>query len=80
MENTKKKEKVVYIDDGRTLADMSNVSAPGFNRKPGRISAPLKEQWKTYKAAVKMMLKPMLFVVLAMVIAFAVLYILLSMA
>lgn len=55
----KKKEKVKYVDDGRTLADMSNVSGPrlGGSHRP-RPDA--KEVWKTYWSAVRMMVKPML--------------------
>lgn len=55
----KKKEKVRYVDDGRTLADMSNVNSPrlGGSYRP-RPDA--KEVWKTYWSAVRMMVKPML--------------------
>ena len=62
----KKKQKIIYVDDGRTIADMSGV---GNKRKPlSNSDAPhvsgmrgtLKDQWQTYKAAVKMMFLPML--------------------
>ena len=65
----KKKEKVVYIDDGRTIADMSGVTG-GFQlpeRPAWKPRSSLKEQWETYKAAVKMMIVPMLTVVGGMV-------------
>lgn len=55
-----KKEKITYVDDGRTIADMSNVSNNRYNRtKRGTTSSP-KEIWRTYWSAVKMMVKPML--------------------
>ena len=58
----KKKEKITYIDDGRSFADMSNVSG-GFGKfGPGTTSS-LKDIWETYWMAVKMMFKPMLVVI-----------------
>lgn len=57
----KKKEKIRYVDDGRTLADMSNVGGPRLsNQNPGRPRPDAKEVWKTYWSAVKMMFLPML--------------------
>lgn len=56
MSKRKKKEKVTYIDDGHTIADMSNVGTPRVNGRKGT----LKEQWNTYWSAVKMMFVPML--------------------
>ena len=58
----KKKEKITYIDDGRSFADMSNVSG-GFGKfGPGTTSS-FKDIWETYWSAVKMMFKPMLVVI-----------------
>ena len=58
----KKKEKITYIDDGRSFADMSGVTG-GFNfSSKGTTSSP-KEIWETYWMAVKMMFKPMLVVI-----------------
>lgn len=76
----KKKEKVTYVDDGRTIADMSNVSGgmPKSDRSPYTPRASLKEQWQTYWAATKMMVKPMLVVVAGLMVIYAVLYILFS--
>ncbi len=52
-----KKEKVTYIDDGRTIADMSGVIAgPRFAKIPSRSTA--KEKWQTFWGAFKMMLLP----------------------
>lgn len=67
----KKKEKIIYYDDGRTIADMSNVSSRGRSKRvPGRPRASFKEQWSTYWGAVRMMLVPMLVIVGALVIAY----------
>ena len=68
----KKKEKITYIDDGRTIADMSGVKG-GFrlpDRDPYRPRASMKEQWETYKNAVKMMITPMLTVVVGICIVY----------
>ena len=60
-----KKEKIVYVDDGRTIADMSGVTggrhfAPRASHVPGPS---FKEVWKTYWNAVRMMFGPMLAVI-----------------
>ncbi len=71
----KKKEKIHYIDDGRTVADMSGVSGPRLgNRNPYRPRPSAKEVWKTYLNAVKMMLTPMLIVVTALIVIYMVMY------
>lgn len=71
----KKKEKVTYIDDGRSFADLSDVK--GGIRLPKRPTgvprASAKEQWETYKAAVKMMFTPMLVIVVGLVIIYMIL-------
>lgn len=57
----KKKEKVKYIDDGRSLADMSafrggqKTDDKGFVRPPSTF----KDKWETYWSAVRSMLIPM---------------------
>ena len=73
-----KKEKVIYVDDGRTLADMSGVTG-GFGRsgvkrprQPGRA----KEIWNTYWRTVKMMILPMLTVVGGMIVVYLLMYLL----
>lgn len=71
----KKKEKITYIDDGRTIADMSGVKG-GIRlpkREEYRPRASLKEQWQTYKNAVKMMFTPMLVVVVGIGIVYMIL-------
>ncbi len=70
-----KKEKVTYIDDGRTLADMSNVGSHRLGN--GSHSAPrprAKDVWSTYWGAVKMMFLPMLATIGAICVIFGVLY------
>ena len=53
----KKKEKITYIDDGRSLADMSNVSG-GIDMSSRHTMSPVKEIVRTYLNATKMMLLP----------------------
>ena len=62
--NKKKKEKITYIDDGRSFADLSNVQGMSGMKfsKTGTTSSP-KEIWDTYWAAVRFMFKPMLVVI-----------------
>ena len=57
-----KKEKIIYVDDGRSFADMSNVTGGFSSFGHGTTSSP-KDIWETYWMAVKMMFKPMLVVV-----------------
>ena len=57
-----KNEKVIYVDDGRSLADMSGVSG-GLDWTKKGTSSPVSEIWRTYWSAVKMMFKPMLVVI-----------------
>lgn len=53
----KKKEKITYIDDGRSLADMSGLSS-GVDMSSRHTSSPVKEIVRTYINATKMMLLP----------------------
>lgn len=62
MSRKEKKEKITYIDDGRTLADMSNVSGGMDWLKKGTNSS-FKDIWRTYWSAVRMMIRPMLVVI-----------------
>lgn len=70
----KKKEKITYIDDGRTVADMSGVTGGLFRKAPGSYRAGFKEQWNTYWSAVKLMFRPMLLVIIALGIIYMLLY------
>lgn len=74
----KKKEKITYVDDGRTVADMSGVSGGFRTTKPsaGRPRVPLKEQLGTFWGAMKMMFVPMLVATGAICVIFVILYLL----
>ncbi|MBR2024577.1 MAG: hypothetical protein IKA02_02070 [Clostridia bacterium] len=80
----KKKNKVTYVDDGRTIADMSGVNGmkktPKNSDKFERLDRPdssFKAQWNTYWSTVKSMLLPMLVVIGIICVAFGLMYILL---
>ena len=73
----KKKEKITYIDDGRSFADMSNVHGLGSDfrfSKTGTTSSP-GDIWKTYWAAVRFMFKPMLVVIGFLCVLFGLAYV-----
>ena len=72
MGNNKKKEKITYIDDGRTLADMSGISGPRMGRRLGP-GPRFKDVWKTYWNAVRLMLLPMLATIGALCVLFGIL-------
>lgn len=76
----KKKEKITYIDDGRTLADMSGLSRPRLTRDRLTPAPRFKEAWATYWNAVRMMFLPMLAVIGALVVIYGVMYLLFSLA
>lgn len=72
----KKKEKVIWYDDGSTIADMSNVTKIGQKNpskkpqpQPRRVST-AKDKWRTYWKSVKMMLMPMCVVLLIIVVLY----------
>lgn len=68
--NKKKKEKVIYVDDGRTVADMSNVPGTRISRDAWRTNSTGKEKWETYWNAVKRMFVPMLVVMVAICVIY----------
>lgn len=70
----KSKKKITYIDDGRTIADMSALDGAKANRKKEKSS--FKSQWQTYWDTVKLMFVPMLIVLGIIAIAFGVVYLL----
>ena len=71
----KKKKKIRYVDDGRTIADMSGVGGSRVpKRKPGRPASTWKERRQTYFGAVKMMIGPMLAVIVALVVIYMILW------
>ena len=72
----KKKEKITYIDDGRTLADMSGVQG-GLPKAPAsRPHRDWKAVWQTYWMSVKMMFLPMLAFLGIMTLIFGIAYLL----
>ena len=73
----KKKKKITYIDDGRTIADMSEI---GGRRPAGLGKGTAKEQFRTYMNAVKQMIIPMLVTMAIISLAFGVVYLLLTLA
>lgn len=78
--NKKKKEKITYIDDGRTLADMSGVPGSRLNKDAWKSNSTAKEKWETYWNAVKRMLLPMLATIGALVVIYFILYLIFTLA
>jgi len=74
MSKKKKKEKITYIDDGRTIADMSSV---GGTKRGGGSRGSLKEQKATFFKAMRMMFVPMLIVMGFITIAYLIAYLML---
>ena len=74
----KKKEKITYIDDGRTIADMSALSGGETSRPKscGGYTGSAKDKWNTYWGAVKMMFVPMLVMIGALILLYLLMYIL----
>ncbi len=68
-----KKEKIIYVDDGRTIADMSGVSKR-FEPSEKRPKSDWKDIWRTYWSATKMMFRPMLVVIGFLIVIFAIAY------
>ena len=78
----KKKDKITYVDDGRTLADMSNVRRGIWesSRSGSRPYSTAKDKWNTYWSAVKMMFLPMLAFIGVLVVIYIILFIIFSLA
>lgn len=83
----KKKEKIVYIDDGSTVADMSGVGRKPLGqptqpvhggRQKRRPTTRAGSAWETYKAAVRSMIGPMLITLGGITVVFALLWIILG--
>lgn len=80
-----KKQKITYIDDGSTIADMTGVGRGGASkpqkgkeqpkRKPERLARSSgKEIFRTYIESVKLMFLPMLAVLGLLAVAFLLVY------
>ena len=85
MSSNKKKKKTVYIDDGRTIADMSGLYGrkASLSTEQPRIRGQrgtAKERWQTYVAAVKMMFLPMMATIGAICVVFLLLYLAFTLA
>ncbi len=75
MAKKEKKQKPVWIDDGRTIADMSGVGGTRLSRGHSHSTSTAKEKWDTYWAAVKMMIVPMLTVIVGLCVAYMILWV-----
>ena len=94
MSDKKKKKKTVYVDDGRTIADMSSLYGKRADNGSGANSRPTQpkglfdftpgntpKDWaRTYLNTVKTMLLPMLATIGVISCAFLVLWIILELA
>ena len=87
-DNKKKKQKTVYVDDGRTIADMSGVSRATFfgeMKKRQDKNARTKSEprvkgatpFRTYMNAVRLMIVPMLVTLGIIAAAFLLIYLML---
>ena len=74
MAKKEKKEKVRYYDDGRTLADMSDVQRNFRFNKPPQYRSTFKERWKTYWSAVRMVFPTMVTFIVILCILYLVAY------
>lgn len=88
--NNKKKTKIVYVDDGRTVYDMSGVTRPGQvvfpekkektgkeskkNKKNEKVGLSKKERWAVIKAAYAVYLPVLIGVVLCFFVAALLMY------
>ena len=69
-----KKKRTVWVDDGRTLADMSGINHPRMTRNKYGPRATAKEKWATYWNAVRMMFVPMLVVMTAIAVIYFIMW------
>ena len=81
MAKKEKKERVRYYDDGRTLADMSQVQKglfEGKKRDPLKPRSTAKDKWNTYWAAVRLTVPTMVTFLIVICVLYAILYLLLQ--
>ena len=77
----KEKEKITYVDDGSTIADMSNLPESPLKRRDPSVPRPtFREAWGTYWSAVKMMFLPMLAFAGGLVVLYFICYLLFTLA
>ena len=70
----KKKEKIIYVDDGSSVADMSGVQAGPRLKSSWRPPSERKAIRQTYWNAVKKMFVPMLVVICAICVIYMILW------
>ena len=71
-----KKEKVRYIDDGRTIADMSALN--GVDKRYTGPKGTFKDQMRTYWNTVKLMFVPMMVTIGIITLAFLIMWLMLT--
>lgn len=83
----KKKEKVTYVDDGSTVADMSGVRGntplrrpvqPSYKKQKPRPTTRAGSIWQTYVSAVRSMIGPMLIFLGGMSVVFFLIWVILG--
>jgi hypothetical protein len=83
----KKKEKITYIDDGSTVADMSGVrgntplrrpTRPSYGRQKPEPTTRMGSVWQTYTNAVRAMIGPMLIFLGGMSLVFLAVWVILG--
>ena len=74
----KKKEKVTYVDDGRTIYDMSALGGGNRGLRVGKGS--FKDQARTYFTAMRQMIIPMFITIGIICLVFGILWVLLTLA
>ena len=83
----KKKEKIIYIDDGSTVADMSGVKGntplrrpvqPSYGKQKRQPTTRAGAIWQTYKEAVRSMIGPMLITLGGVSVVFFLIWIILG--
>ena len=72
----KKKDKPIYVDDGRTIADMSSVEqgASRYFRNDLPSVGSFRDKWSTFWTAFKMMLLPTLVMCLGLAAMYGLMY------
>ena len=83
----KKKEKITYVDDGSTLADMSGLRGntplrrplqPSYGKQKREPATRAGAIWQTYIAAVRTMIGPMLVVLGGVSVIFFLIWVILG--
>ena len=75
-EKKQKKEKIRYIDDGRTIADMSGIR--GVDKRYTGPKGGFREQARTYWNTVKLMFIPMMVTIGIICLAFFIMWLMLT--